>query len=1157
MPRLQVVLLCFFISFAQAQVQPFTVQVVPPSPNAASLGKYGEIPVGYHTGIPNVSIPLYELKGRDITVPISLSYHAGGIRVEDVASWVGLGWSLNAGGVITRTVVGLPDDDNSGYLNHGISISTVLNASTNQQLLYYNESTSGDIDFEPDIFHYNFNGKSGRILVTKEGSQVVGYSIPYSDIKFKYLDTNGGIWVVTDEFGIKYYFGGSAARDRTISNSHSNGARTSYTTLIYTSSWYLNKIVSPKGDSITFSYTPYEISYCQRVAESRFFQKENSSGYCEGSNPPSYSYNENTVQGYRLSSIDSPMGTVSFITESSQRLDIAGDNALKSVEIRNFNNELIKKWTFNYGYFYSTGTLTSNYCLESNQNSRRYRLRLESLVESMGSTSLPPYAFSYNPSSVPDRLTNSMDHWGYNNGQQNTTVVPSKVYSVVSNNSYLLLSGANRMVNPESAKAFSLERITYPTGGYTQFEFESNDAYVDKSFLATNDFPHVPKIHFATVQSSQFLLDQEDFDVNYPQVIESQQTGHNPPAGAFFTVTILNYGTCDLTTRDGCGVSIKIKNRNTGVAVYTAGGIISGSRISTIFIPNGEYTLEIRVLDDSNPEAEHFIVSVTGPAPDYFGQLSDPGYNKLVGGLRIKQITNSSGQEITSLKKFRYRLPGDTTKSSGVVGFEPLYEYETEYHGVKDHNPALEPYTCYILNRVASSLTTLTNTQGSYVGYKNVQIFEGPGDENGSESYTYTSFSDNPDLSYSIYPFTIQRQFEWRRGLLVNTKIEKSTGPGFSKTLETTNEYKFLSSSTDPFNRKIQGLKMACKGTNNMGNCSIVIFQPYDVYSEFFHLDSTIQINYNDQHSLVTSNKYLYEGENRHAQPTKILQSGSDGHEIIFTTKYALDYSTGVSSVIDSMKSRNMVALPLERQEWIDNNFMRGQILEFGNDNSKIYTKKSHLLNSEIPLNNFTQDRVNGLFVDLIPSTGYELETEILQIDPETGNILEVLVKSGVHQSFMWGYNKTLVVAEVKSASFDEIYYTSFEDATGVIGDCRTGEKYFNGPSYTIPISDRPFGSNLVMTYWYYDGTWKFQSDTPYTPTISKAGATRYDEIRVYPQGAQMTTYTYKPGIGISSITDTNNVISYYEYDSFGRLNLIKDEKGNVQKNYSYNYKQN
>src|ERR1700743_48643 len=105
-----------FYEFSSAQngVNPATflndLSPVIPSANAASLGVYGEIPVSYFTGVPDISIPLYTVKGNKVSLPISLSYHAGGLRPDIHPSWVGNGWSLQAGGVITRKANGLIDE---------------------------------------------------------------------------------------------------------------------------------------------------------------------------------------------------------------------------------------------------------------------------------------------------------------------------------------------------------------------------------------------------------------------------------------------------------------------------------------------------------------------------------------------------------------------------------------------------------------------------------------------------------------------------------------------------------------------------------------------------------------------------------------------------------------------------------------------------------------------------------------------------------------------------------------------------------------------------------------------------------------------------------------------------------------------------------------
>ena len=71
-----------------------------PTPNAASLGKYGQIPVSYYNGLVNISIPIYTIKLQDIEVPIVLQYHSGGNKTDEHPGWVGLGWNLQAGGSI-------------------------------------------------------------------------------------------------------------------------------------------------------------------------------------------------------------------------------------------------------------------------------------------------------------------------------------------------------------------------------------------------------------------------------------------------------------------------------------------------------------------------------------------------------------------------------------------------------------------------------------------------------------------------------------------------------------------------------------------------------------------------------------------------------------------------------------------------------------------------------------------------------------------------------------------------------------------------------------------------------------------------------------------------------------------------------------------------
>lgn len=104
------ILLCLALSLLGAglEAQNDLPQVF--SPNAAELGKYGKIPVSYFNGLPNISIPLTELRAKGYTLPIYLTYHAGGNKPDQHPGWVGLGWTLHAGGCINRIVNGEIDE---------------------------------------------------------------------------------------------------------------------------------------------------------------------------------------------------------------------------------------------------------------------------------------------------------------------------------------------------------------------------------------------------------------------------------------------------------------------------------------------------------------------------------------------------------------------------------------------------------------------------------------------------------------------------------------------------------------------------------------------------------------------------------------------------------------------------------------------------------------------------------------------------------------------------------------------------------------------------------------------------------------------------------------------------------------------------------------
>lgn len=153
-------------------------KTTPPSPNAASLGVYGQIPVSLFSGLPQISIPLGAAALDDASIELAMSYHGGGIRPDHHPGWVGLGWDLNAGGVITRKVNGgvdeiltpgfSPETVFGYYYNYGEGNRTDWASATNLQR-YLQINQINPIYPSPDEFMFNFGKYTGSFFLDHTG----------------------------------------------------------------------------------------------------------------------------------------------------------------------------------------------------------------------------------------------------------------------------------------------------------------------------------------------------------------------------------------------------------------------------------------------------------------------------------------------------------------------------------------------------------------------------------------------------------------------------------------------------------------------------------------------------------------------------------------------------------------------------------------------------------------------------------------------------------------------------------------------------------------------------------------------------------------------------------------------------------------------------
>ena len=155
------------------------------TPEVASLGTYGIIPVGMFTGTPNISVPLFDINVGGYTMPISASYHLANVRPFPTPGILGLGWNLDAGGHITRTVRGFPDEKKDshgnvyGFLGHYGEMSWVtsraafVNALNGVFNAFVDNTEYNEYELMSDEYSFCFCGHSGRFYLSSSGEWVV------------------------------------------------------------------------------------------------------------------------------------------------------------------------------------------------------------------------------------------------------------------------------------------------------------------------------------------------------------------------------------------------------------------------------------------------------------------------------------------------------------------------------------------------------------------------------------------------------------------------------------------------------------------------------------------------------------------------------------------------------------------------------------------------------------------------------------------------------------------------------------------------------------------------------------------------------------------------------------------------------------------------
>jgi len=462
---------CFFsaCAFSNGYSQDLP-KVIKPAPETAALFRFADYPMDYSTGLPQISIPIYQVQSGSLSVPISISYHASGRRVSDQDGPISLGWSLNAGGMVSRTIYGSPD---FGSGNHGTDnfpypfktggFDIVNDLAYLEKAIHYDNPDAFIkpwTDPEYDVFSYSFNNNSGKFIFKDNNGVKTAALLPYKPYVVKPIYDQWGLNAIeiTDDKGVLYKFAGaerySASADQVVSGV------------------VLTQIISAdKTDVITFKYSTFVQSRFSVSQQSVLIDDVNQL-YTGDFSPSSTTTdteqaNWENYQISRLTEIDFNQGKVLFNL-------VNGDDKVDNIQVVNLNNEVIKTIQLNRSVcdYMSDGVKPTN--------------KLDGLIfKDKAGAAVENYAFQYYPTVLPNSDTNVnlryCDWWGYYNASGIQSMVPyytNVFYSpAYAGPDELIAVGnpsTNRAPNLAALKSGVLKKIFFPTGGSTEFTYENN-----------------------------------------------------------------------------------------------------------------------------------------------------------------------------------------------------------------------------------------------------------------------------------------------------------------------------------------------------------------------------------------------------------------------------------------------------------------------------------------------------------------------------------------------------------------------------------------------------------------------------------------------------------------------------------------------------------
>lgn len=1046
-------------------------------------------------------------------------------------------------------------------------------------------------DFQPDAFYFSFGSYSGSFVIDKNRKIFLTNK---KGIEINLIDggTNGlanpSFEIVTED-GSKYEF-----YERAMTSFPNGAVNTSYI-----SSWYLKTITDIYGNTAELNYDinedikpfrSFTQSYMATVGEST----QPTTDYEEYAGPPTIINNPylTSISVKKANGEETQRVQLNY-SGLEERLDINA-RYLSSIEVINSQNQKTHTYDFTYCYFGTARNYDYNNISVANGDfgqtigalgpdypDLNLRLRLDAITENNINT----HSFDYHiENNIPNKTSFDQDYWGFYNAAGNTESFIPEINSFNEEISiFNQLKRANRIPNDRYAKLFSLKRINYPTGGATAFDYELN------TFEQSDDLSYEP-VPTVTIRRPIGAVSVAEPNLDTLRIRPNQ----NSTLKISYNVTFTGWNTIDfpdsgsvappepdwlndfyvaLKTIDGQVVhkfTIPAGNQEWFTALQNRQDPSDYDSRIIAYSDNQEWSYDINEPNFKLTEDEYILEAFFDSKNGiYYGQahmlvewedieVDKENQFSVGGGLRVKSISDfDNDEELITKRKYSYHntyldTNGDSiTKSYGKIKTVP--DFAINRKSVYDVREKWSQYGSQqgvgfipVIIGSASSQNSFSKDAGSYVGYDQVEItMEG---DAGNTGKTIKYFHNPKDLFRAYAPIEyVDDYYKYppirlpHHGLLTKEENYKRVGQDYTLVSEIENHYKVNNVDSDNFtlqelykntdrvisaNKELPITYYGVKQQTNR-NCSFMKFQLYPYYSNLIQQTGTSQTIYdtNGNNGLTTVQEFKYENPT-HFQRTESKLTNSKGEEVITKTYYADDITSVNSLGVPFLEDEQLYLIYRFRSDGLLHRIAEPIQTETIINGEKTIVRSSYKDWDAVP--NPTSSKVWPQFAKTLKGQYNEvtnpLETRLNYHEyDDVGNPLEVSKEKGTKIAYLWGYGLKYPIAKIDNTT--------------------------HASALSAALSALPNGYSDLETFLSY------LDDIQYDAAKKAKWKAFNEDFRSALSDQMITTYTYEPLVGVTSVTDPRGYTIYYQYDAQNRLIEVRDADNHLVTDYEYHYK--